>query len=877
MEQEPPQGDAKEPRDRDFTGDDRAVLADAPAVLVKMRLPDPVLVADSLPVRQRRPEDLYGALASALGIFLVLLLGVYAHSTTQGVTEDVRIAFSSLIRQLLILPLSVLQGLFVIVAPAAVVLALARRQRFRSILSAFAAGIAASGLGMALTHLIQNLPPSLVDSLTVSTASGSTKSLDVVMLVLAAAFTAAGDGSRMKSIRYSWYGIWFVLVVGVIRGLATVPGILVTVLLGRMVGLLFRWLLGFNDRRAAPQDLVEALLTMGVIPRTVIRTGLGNQEELLTTWRVTESPQHPDVASAQVHPELTVTQTKPVTVLEGAPTHLSSFADRHYLVESADGKTFELHVLDPQRAITETIEDIWSNLRLKGLSRWISPTLKANAERAVLTAYVAGDAGVRTPLPHGVAEAGNSLAVLWQNLPPVSTLAGLAHHGQPISDDLLDQAWCQLLEAHSRGVAHRNLDANTLTVDDRGDLWILDWDQGEVAAGEITQHIDRAQMIAYLALVVGAQRAFDSAKKCFTLSELLAISLVLQPAVLPSGIRGQLRKSDTLDELRSLLSEASELSPAVDGVVPLKLQRFSLRTVIMVVIVVTILVGVIGSLNFQQIADAARDANPWWLLGAFFIGSLTWVSAAMPLVAFAPKKISLRYATIAQMGGSLANVVAPAGVGPAAFNLRFLTKQGIKMPLAVATVTLVQISQFLTSVTLLLVIVIMTGTSLDMPIPTMNVVWGAGVILALVASLLAIPKIRSWLWVKVKPTWEQVYPQFVWIMAHPKELAYAMAGNLLGNLGYIGAFAASLAAFGQYLSPMTVTITFLISTTVGSLVPSPGGIGTVEAALTGGLQVAGVPTAIAFSAAVIYRLVTFYGRIPVGWFAMRYLQKKDLV
>ena len=846
--------------------------------LVDKRLPGSVVVVDWLPGRQRRPSDLYAALANVLGIALLLLLGVYARSTTEGLTQDVQLAFQNIVRQLLLVPLSTIEGLFVLVAPAVVIIALARRREYLSIASALSTGTVAGILGWILARVIPILPPSLIDSLTV-TSGGAVRSIDVVMLVLVAAITSAGDTSQMKSLRYTWYGIWIVLFIGVLRGTATVPGMLVTVLLGRVFGLLGRWAWGFSDRSATPSDLVEAILATGVVPARVTRAASGPEVSQAREWLVTESDRQPDFASGLVHPELVVQELSTPGVSETSMPRPRGrvFADRQYHMISTTGVESDLHVLDPPSAVTGTIGDVWNNLRLRGLSRWISPSLKATAERSVLTSGIAKTAGVRTPAPLGISEAGASIAVLWQKLPQATPLIAVSRSGAEIPEHVLLQAWEQLAAAHSRDAAHRNLDLETLVLDGRGDLWILDWDQGEVAAGEMNRHIDRAQMLAHLSLVAGPKRAIAAAQRYFSQRELLALSLVLQSAILPPSLREQLRKTDVLDELRTLLAEMSEASGEPQAPAPIKLQRFSMRTMLMVVLAGAIIIGVIGSLNFGQIVSAVRGASIWWVLIAFLIGSLTWVTAAMPLVAFAPKKIRLSLATVAQMGGSLANIVAPAGVGPAAFNLRFLTKQGITLPLAVATVTLVQISQFLTSVILLILIVVITGTSLDIPIPTMTVVWVAASILALLAAVLAVPKVRTWTWKKLEPTWEQVYPQLVWILGHPKELIFAMAGNLLGNIAYIGAFAVSLAAFGYHLSPMTVTITFLVSTTLGSVVPSPGGIGTVEAALTGGLQVAGVPTAIAVSAAVLYRLVTFYGRIPFGWVALRYLSKRDLI
>ncbi|WP_052450501.1 hypothetical protein [Actinomyces polynesiensis] len=54
------------------------------------RLTRPAYFADRVPVRQRRREDLIDAALAAVGVGLVWVFGLYAHSTTEGVIEDVR-------------------------------------------------------------------------------------------------------------------------------------------------------------------------------------------------------------------------------------------------------------------------------------------------------------------------------------------------------------------------------------------------------------------------------------------------------------------------------------------------------------------------------------------------------------------------------------------------------------------------------------------------------------------------------------------------------------------------------------------------------------------------------------------------------------------
>ena len=45
-------------------------------------------------------------------------------------------------------------------------------------------------------------------------------------------------------------------------------------------------------------------------------------------------------------------------------------------------------------------------------------------------------------------------------------------------------------------------------------------------------------------------------------------------------------------------------------------------------------------------------------------------------------------------------------------------------------------------------------------------------------------------------------------------------------------------------------------------------------ALTGGLVTAGVPSGVAVSAVLVYRLVTFWIPIPLGYLSLQRLQKR---
>ena len=172
-------------------------------------------------------------------------------------------------------------------------------------------------------------------------------------------------------------------------------------------------------------------------------------------------------------------------------------------------------------------------------------------------------------------------------------------------------------------------------------------------------------------------------------------------------------------------------------------------------------------------------------------------------------------------------------------------------PISVATVALVQVVQFLVTIVLLIVLAAMTGQSTGLTLPSVWLVLGAVMLVAVIGSALFIPRVRTWVWGKVEPTYRQVWPRLVWIMSNPLRLALGVGGTFLLSLSYVLSFSASLWAFGYTLPFSVLAITYL----------------------TAGLVTAGIPSGVALSAAIVYRLVTFWAPIPVGWLSLQRLQR----
>ena len=901
------------------------------------------LLVDTTAHRLRRTEDLLDLTLTLLGIGAVLILAIYARQTTTGVTQDVQNALAVVLRRILVFPLQAVEGLTTFIVPLAVLLDRLLRRSWRSCGEAVISGIAGYAVAVAaMTGLVIWGPTALVMGLTVTASGTAQLGVSTVFASMAGLLTGAGDRNSSTTMRSGWAALWVILGLAVLRGALTLPGAVLSLLLGRTVGLLVRYVFGVEDRRAHGVTLVRALRRAGIDAVRVVRMDrapearawvvttdapLGYTEQVreqvrdnpLTSDAPTNgagsaAPSTPSTPSTPDHPAdeipvpaaapaaepATGPQAEPVAspldprpsgsagantirpatdvdlaavLAEASSDALSqkrASVHRMYAVWDSAGERRNVTLLDADRQVAGFLSNIWDQIRVRGLSPTRDLSLRPAAEHAALMTMEARRARVRTPGLLGMAEAAESVLLVTDHVVGARSIRDL---GSEVDDDVLDQLWGQLQRAHTAGLAHGSIDASSVVVDEAGGLWLLDWASGETISSELSRRVDLAQALALTALSVGAERAIDAASRSLTTAQLASIAPMLQRVVLPSQTREVMgRRGASRQVLQDLRDALVALTPTADAE-PARLNRFSTRTVLMAVVALVAVWTLLAQLDFQQVSAAVSQANIWWMLAALAFSVATYVGAGLTLVAFSPERLSLWRSTEVHLASAVVSLVAPAGVGGAAINLRFLNRKGVPTAVGVATVALVQVVQFIVTVVLLVVLAAMTGQSTGLTLPSGWVLVAAGAIVVVAAVVLVIPQARTWAWAKIEPTYRQVWPRLVWVMSNPMRLALGVGGALMLSLSYILSFSASLWAFGYTVPFAVLAITYLASNTVGSIVPSPGGIGPVELALTAGLVAAGVPYGVALSTAIVYRLVTFWIPIPVGWLSLQRLQK----
>ncbi len=803
-----------------------------------------VHIVDTPETRVHRLADLIGLLGVSLGIVLVLLLGAYAHGTTQGITTDVQ-GVSGILQRLLIAPVNLFSGIVTLVLPAAVIIDLAVRREPRRILEALGSAAAGFALTVAAVYITQALgSEDVVRSLSVGTGADAQVTLPAYIAGVAALLTVAGHRGTRRALSVSWNVLWAALAVAVISGIVTLPAALVTVLVGRLAGLGFRYLLGSTADRAYGDALVDGIERAGFTPKRLVRADPS----------VGDTTQDRDELSTAL----------------GRTRH-----GRVYALTTVENHHLIVVALDADQHAAGFVTKLWSSLRLRGINARADVSLRHSAEATALVSHAARGAGVHTARVLGMSQARDTMIVIYQR--PLSARPLSDIDPDDVTDETVDAIWEQISKAHSVGISHRSLSADTIMVGydelvDVPTVWLTSWELGEVATSDLAKRIDRSQMVGLLAPIVGAQRAVASAFRAVGGEGVERFAPMLQAITLPRATRAALRASVT--DLGGLRKEIVERLPDAD-IEPDKIARFGLRTVLTIAAGIVAAFLIFASFNTEEVLSALREANPWWLLAAFGWSMSTFFGAAVALKAFSPIKLPWSRALLAQVAAAYLALAAPAGVGPAALNMRLLTRRKVPAPLAVATVALVQVSAVVVTVVGLVVLSLITGSEGTLAaLPSSSVLIGVGGTAAVIALAMTVPRVRGWALGRLRPMMRQTWPRLAQVLSQPWRLALGLGGNLLLTVAYVGAFDATLRAFGHPLPLIDVAVLFLLGNAAGAIVPTPGGLGVVEGALAAGLLSAGLAQPLAASVVVLFRLLSYWARIPLGFLAMRFLQGK---
>ncbi|MER7171680.1 lysylphosphatidylglycerol synthase transmembrane domain-containing protein [Streptomyces mesophilus] len=762
----------------------------------------------------RRPVDRVRMILALAGLVLVIGLAVLQRA----------------VPDLLLAPIVFAAGVVMAAVPAFVAVERLFRGEARLVTNGVLAALIAYLVALGLNLYVLGPGPDVVQRALAQRpgGGGNIAPLHLYIATVVAFITVVGFADRYLLRNAAWGGLVVTALAALVGNTATLPGMLLTFLLGRLVAFAVRWLRGTTD----------------------------------------PSPTDADVAAALAETDLPPVTSRRIANARDGTRRYEAFTDTD--------ERFTVTVLDRDRITAGLAYRLYQRLRLRrpAQSQGLM-SLQHLVEQRTLLALAVRHSGIRTPRLAAVRKLNADAVLFAYEDVPGRTLDRLAP--EELTDDLLTKVWQVAEDLHQHQISHRRMSADAFIVGDDGKVWLTRLEAGGVAAAALQHRLDDAELLVTLGLLTDPERAVRTARTVLGDATLGAVLPLLRPAGLSLTTRSRLRRDKgVLEQVGKEILAFQPEAPAAKAVVYERLQPRTILSALGGCVAVYFLIGQFAS---QPIGEVFKGISWPWALLALAGAAVTYLAAAMNLAGFVPMRLNYVRLLLAQLAASFVTLVTPAAVGGLAVNTRFLQKAGVASGLAVTCMAASQIAMFGAFLLLVMLFGSLSGSSTGSQLPPSSVIVTVLLAVALIAVVVAtVPRLRKFTLDRVKPYFSDVGPRMLELARDPARLAFGVGGAFLLPLAGSLALWASVLAFedDKPVQFATVAVVFLIGKTAGSLVPTPGGLGAVEAVLSGGLAAAtGISGSTAFSAVILFRLLTFWLPIAPGWVATTWLQKRE--
>jgi undecaprenyl-diphosphatase len=533
------------------------------------------------------------------------------------------------------------------------------------------------------------------------------------------------------------------------------------------------------------------------------------------------------------------------------PANTAARSSHPFEAVDEDGRRRFVKVLDPDRFERDWLYRLYRLVAVldRKDADAVAP-LGRQAEHEAVAAMTARERGVRAPAVV-LARGSDRGAVVVQEFVPGRTLdSGNA------SPPLLTAVWQQVALLHAARIAHSDLVASSILVDDAGRPWLVDFGNAVTGADDAELADDVAELLASLAMRTDVGPVVDTALAVLGATALGAALPGLAPLSLSavtraeeraapgrlSALRREVRRRlDLPDPARPVFPHAGVLAPLLVG----------LGSAV-VLIGLPLVAGAAGVLQ-------SVEADGWrWLGGAVVLALLARAAAAVAGLVPVGRRLALGRvyrATLVADGSTLLHGRAGRRLKAA----RFLERAGLRPAPAYAAVLVSGLGTALAAAVLAVgALVLAPGTGRlpgwrtpDSLVPVVLVGVGAW---ALVLAGQELARRRSA--APPPPAGPRVLGWLPW--------AALLGGWVLALALEAATLAAALQAVGGRVPLLATVAVYAAARLLWWVVPAAGAPGAAEATLVLALAALGGPLAAAAAAALIVRLLTFWIPAALG-------------
>ncbi|MEU6818192.1 lysylphosphatidylglycerol synthase domain-containing protein [Streptomyces sp. NPDC046860] len=262
-------------------------------------------------------------------------------------------------------------------------------------------------------------------------------------------------------------------------------------------------------------------------------------------------------------------------------------------------------------------------------------------------------------------------------------------------------------------------------------------------------------------------------------------------------------------------------------------------------------------------------ADQVWLSVGAAAAVGTWAASAVAQQGAVLERLPGVRLVAAQFAAGAANHLLPAGIGAGAVNLRFLLRCGLPMGRSAGALAVKGGAGGVARLALIALLVPFCPGLLR--VPQLPLAWLLGALgaLALIAGVAAGP-----LWPRCRRALGALMADVRAVHARPGRAVALWGGSLAFASLHCAVLVAVARAVTLPLPAPEVALLYLAASGAAALLPTPGGLGSLDAALVLALATSGAPAATAASAVLGYRMLTVWLPLTPGLVTLAVLLRR---
>ena len=454
-----------------------------------------------------------------------------------------------------------------------------------------------------------------------------------------------------------------------------------------------------------------------------------------------------------------------------------------------------------------------------------------------------------------------------------------------LTDDVLVDVWSLVERLHGARVVHGTLTAGHVVRQHDGSIALLDFSRASSSRTATRVALDRVELLSTTAALVGEDRALNAAQEVLGREGLAELLSFLEPAAISAPARKEM--GDRKDLLKSLREAGAERA-GVDPPTLVPLRRISFTNILMAVgTILGVYLLIAQFSDVPNLGESLRSAQKGWVVVTALLSQLPQFAGAFVMLGSVATQLPYGPTLGVQFANNFTGFVA-GSVGTTAMIIRYFQRQGLTIAVAVSSGVLKTLSGMVVQFTLIVIALVVTWGDYDVTLGSGSSSSDGGghtdlilllIIVAGVAvgAMVTVPKLRKRVHGILAPQVRSARVNLREIASMPAKALQLFGGNLASEVLFALTLEAALHAYGQSLPLLQVILINSFASLIGGLAPIPGGMGVVEAGLIAGFTAAGVPQTEAVAATFTARTFTTYLPPIWGWFALRWLRRRNLV